>query len=251
MLINATTALSTSSTLLVPYLPHHVPRYHEWMKNEEIQQATASEPLSLEEEYSMQKSWREDADKLTFIVCLALPLASGSGSGSSESEVIRLSDQFDGPERMVGDVNLFLRIDEEEEGDGGKIVGELELMIAERQNQGKGYGRAALLVFLRYIVEHENGIVAEFLRTEKRAAAAAATQTNKLDYLSVKIGQTNIRSVRLFESLGFVRVADEPNYFGEVELRRAGLVKAGVEEMCTRFAVRGYRQLEYRAERES
>ena len=32
------------------------------MKSEELQRLTASEPLTLEQEYSMQQSWREDAD---------------------------------------------------------------------------------------------------------------------------------------------------------------------------------------------
>ena len=78
--------------LLVPYSAHHVPKYHEWMKDpvgavssryryeshdqQEIQLATASEPLTLDQEYAMQQSWRADADKLTFIICrsgLALP----------------------------------------------------------------------------------------------------------------------------------------------------------------------------------
>jgi hypothetical protein len=84
----------------VPYEAEHVPRYHQWMADPFLQasawllarapgaqpppgrrppahapppclhpqETTASEPLSLEEEHAMQRSWREDADKCTFII---------------------------------------------------------------------------------------------------------------------------------------------------------------------------------------
>ena len=32
----------------------HIPKYHEWMANPDLQEATASEPLTLEAEYEMQ-----------------------------------------------------------------------------------------------------------------------------------------------------------------------------------------------------
>jgi hypothetical protein len=40
------------------------------MQSEELLSLTASEPLTLDEEYAMQRSWREDPDKCTFIVLL-------------------------------------------------------------------------------------------------------------------------------------------------------------------------------------
>ncbi|KAJ3310220.1 hypothetical protein HDV04_005159 [Boothiomyces sp. JEL0838] len=63
MKINSTIALVNSSVVLVPYIKEHVPVYHEWMKDPFLQEMTASEPLSLEEEYEMQQSWYEDEKK--------------------------------------------------------------------------------------------------------------------------------------------------------------------------------------------
>lgn len=56
--------------ILVPYLPRHVPKYHGWMSNELILQQTASEALSLEEEFEMQITWATDEDKRT---CILIP----------------------------------------------------------------------------------------------------------------------------------------------------------------------------------
>lgn len=59
---NANLVLQGQRVVLVPYRREHVALYHTWMQDPELQELTASEPLSLQEEYEMQASWREDAD---------------------------------------------------------------------------------------------------------------------------------------------------------------------------------------------
>ncbi|XP_023585022.1 alpha/beta-tubulin-N-acetyltransferase 9 isoform X2 [Trichechus manatus latirostris] len=130
MLLNQNTLLLGKKVVLVPYTSEHVPslgpslcpcRYHEWMKSEELQQLTASEPLSLEQEYTMQRSWREDADKKW----QAQP-------GVTEESC------------MAGDVNLFLT------DPGDPAVGEIEVMIAEPSCRGRGFGTEAVLMMMSY-----------------------------------------------------------------------------------------------------
>ncbi|KIW17601.1 hypothetical protein PV08_04796 [Exophiala spinifera] len=230
MRINERTAVSTAHVLLVPYSAHHVPKYHMWMKDPEIQEATASEPLSLDEEYDMQQSWRTDPDKLTFIIC------------RPEESMVTVRNGLLDADAMIGDVNMFISTTEDDAG-LSLLVGELELMIAERSEHRKGYGRAALLAFMRYIVTNEEGVLQELVADQTHAIGRS-----RLDHFAVKIGQTNHRSITLFESLGFSRTSDTPSYFGEYELRLErdkvdGLLGSGSARM-ERF-LSGYEEIEY------
>ncbi|KAF7960943.1 hypothetical protein EAE96_000614 [Botrytis aclada] len=232
MLINEHTAVSTNKILLVPYEESHVITYHEWMKDEEIQQATASEPLSLEEEYDMQRSWRTDYDKLTFIICLP--------EENHASQDIR-KGVSDAPGKMVGDVNLFIsEADEDAEG----CIGEIEIMIAEPSARGKGLGRSAVVAFLEYLRCNLEKIMEEY-----RNGIQGKKEEGKMQLLQlrVKIGGRNVASIGLFESLGFVKVGEGENYFGEVELVFEGWCgEERVKGLMERFGVEGYRECGYR-----
>ncbi|XP_029190978.2 N-acetyltransferase 9-like protein isoform X2 [Acropora millepora] len=68
MKVNGSTILEGERIVLVPYKREHVPRYHEWMQSAELLEQTASERLTLEQEYDMQRSWFQDENKCTFII---------------------------------------------------------------------------------------------------------------------------------------------------------------------------------------
>ncbi|RZC89720.1 hypothetical protein C5167_035715 [Papaver somniferum] len=53
-------SLEGDKVILVPYMKEHVQRYHEWMQDPDLLQATGSEPLTLEQEYDMHLSWTHD-----------------------------------------------------------------------------------------------------------------------------------------------------------------------------------------------
>lgn len=129
MKINENTLLEGHEVLLVPYNAEHVPRYHDWMKSPELQQLTASEPLTLEQEYDMQKSWREDDDKCTFII---LDKQQWADSSVEEEQC------------MVGDVNIFLTDPTD------PSLAELEIMIAEPSHRGKGIGKEVTRMMMSY-----------------------------------------------------------------------------------------------------
>ncbi|KAF2730413.1 hypothetical protein EJ04DRAFT_579883 [Polyplosphaeria fusca] len=232
MKLNEHQAILTPKILLVPYCEHHVPTYHEWMQDEDLQQATASEPLSLPEEYAMQQSWRNDADKLTFIVCEPSPSIAAAVKQRQQDHRLK-PGEADSRSTMIGDVNLFLTPSDDDDHEdqasqdpkARSVVGEIEIMIASKQHQGKGLGKAILLTLLWYVVASLSPIMSEYDAVHGGDDKVKST----LKYLRVKIGAENNRSIRLFESVGFVKVSETPNYFGEMELRRE--VKGrGVEE---------------------
>ncbi|XP_070580117.1 alpha/beta-tubulin-N-acetyltransferase 9-like isoform X2 [Ptychodera flava] len=133
------------------------------MQSADLQELTASEPLTLEQEYEMQQSWWKDDNKCTFIV-----LDKGLWQDPECTEI----------DSMCGDVNLFLNDQDD------LSVAEIEIMIAETKCQGKGYGKEALLLMMRYGIDQ--------LRMSKYTA---------------KIGCQNTRSLAMFQKIGFKEVS--------------------------------------------
>ncbi|KAF4990384.1 hypothetical protein FGRMN_8519 [Fusarium graminum] len=219
---STTGAISTTRALLVPYEAHHVRQYHAWMQDPDIQEATASEPMTLEEEYENQQSWRTSSDKLTFIVCAPVTqVTSPIKSGTADTDAL-----------MRGDINFFLypfEDDDETVDTEGLVTGEVDVMIASPSHRGQGLGRAAVCALLIYLQKHIDGILAEYGARE-------------LKELMVKIKEGNKGSRALFEKLGFVQKG-EVNYFGEV------LMTMGWEEMLQKNwwngAQEDFREVEY------
>lgn len=112
-------------------------------------------------------------------------------------------------------------------------------MIAPTTHRRRGLGRATVLTFLQYIQKHLSSILEEYAKGQSLEKAM-------LLQLKVKIGGKNEKSIKLFESIGFVKVAEEPNYFGELELVFEGFLgEERVGEIVKRWGIEGYREVGY------
>jgi hypothetical protein len=66
-------SLEGKKVIMVPYMEAHVPKYHEWMQDPALLEATGSEPLTLDQEFHMQLSWTQDPhSSLSLSRCLSL-----------------------------------------------------------------------------------------------------------------------------------------------------------------------------------
>ncbi|KAF6845051.1 N-acetyltransferase 9-like protein, partial [Colletotrichum musicola] len=195
-------AIATPAVTLVPYEARHVERYHEWMSDPDMQEATASEPLTLEEEYENQQSWRTSHDKLTFIICQ--PLTDAPTRTSVEA------GDVDAPARTIGDINFFVYPHDEDED---AYVGEVDVMVAAKEHRGRGVGHAAVTALLTYVHEKQGQILKEYADGEGKSEEKKPV----LKGLMVKIKEGNAASIALFKKIGFAQKG-EVNYFGEIEM---------------------------------
>lgn len=206
---------------------------------------------------------------MTFIICQPLDHRQQEQKGPSDDDDDGkgsvLAGIVDTPDRMIGDINLFLspydnddQGEEEEEhyGDDNTAsphayyVGEVDIMIANAKDQGKGTGKAAVLAFLGYLSHHVGEILGEYTSSISESASSGPSHNDnnstingdgatprhsrdqkakeevltpkplpipKLHSLMAKINQNNERSIALFKSLGF-KQDGQVNFFGEVKL---------------------------------
>ncbi|GKT78089.1 methionyl-tRNA synthetase [Colletotrichum tofieldiae] len=209
-------AIATRRVTLVPYEARHVEQYHGWMSDPDIQEATASEPLTIEEEYENQQSWRTSHDKLTFIICQPLP-----ESSDTKAETVQ-AGEIDASEHMIGDINFFIYPDDDDDDDDeatrsvseGSYVGEVDVMVASKEHRGKGIGHAAVTTLLTYVHHNKERILGEYVTGEGRTGEGKLPE---LKGVMVKIKEENAASIALFRRLGFVQKG-EVNYFGEIQM---------------------------------
>lgn len=117
------------------YLREHVPRYHEWMQEPALLEATASEPLSLAQEFDVHRSWTLDPLKHTFIVLDKELIEGEFVAGNPHTEA------------MIGDVNIYMNDPDDLQ------LAEIEIMIAEQKSRGKGLGQEAILLMMAFALE--------------------------------------------------------------------------------------------------
>ncbi|ERN18275.1 hypothetical protein AMTRI_Chr10g5300 [Amborella trichopoda] len=129
-------SIEGEKVVLVPYMRDHVPKYHQWMEDPSLLEATASEPLSLQQEYDMQLSWTQDPNKQTFIVLDKQMILGTFAHGEPHVEA------------MAGDVNIFMN-----DCDDVRTV-EISIMIAEPKSRRKGLGKESVLLMMAFAVEN-------------------------------------------------------------------------------------------------
>lgn len=177
MKFNENTKIIGTGVILVPYKKEHVLKYHTWMLSEDLRNLTASEPLSLEEEYMMQQTWHLDENKCTFIIL--------------DKEIY--SQTKDEIGAMIGDTNFFFSNENE------ALSAEAEIMIAEVASQGKKRGWEAMLHMILY------GIV--FIHIKHFVVKIGESNSKSIN-MFLKMGFVTTKTVDVFNEITMERDVD-------------------------------------------
>ncbi|WOK95465.1 hypothetical protein Cni_G04172 [Canna indica] len=127
--------LEGKKVILVPYMREHVPTYHRWMQDPALLAATASEPLTLDQEYQVHLSWTQDPLKHTFIVLDKQLIRGGFVPGDPHVEA------------MIGDVNIYMNDPDD------LHMAEIEIMIADPKSRQKGLGKESILMMMAFAIQ--------------------------------------------------------------------------------------------------
>jgi RimJ/RimL family protein N-acetyltransferase len=181
------------------------------MQDAALLEATGSELMTLDEEIENQQSWRDDDTKCTFIILAREAFEDDDSASVDDPDFVARNLHA-----MIGDVNLFLSEEEDEEEIDPfappPVVdpsapplpqqAEVDIMIAESVHQGKGLGKEATSLMMLYGATH--------------------FPSHDLRRFFCKINEDNVASRNLFsKKLGFVEkeyVAVFQQY--ELELKR-------------------------------
>jgi RimJ/RimL family protein N-acetyltransferase len=173
MLLNEDLVLRGECAVLVPYCAEHVPVYHRWMSSPQLLRLTASEQLTLAEEYTSMAEWRADANKLTFIVV----------------------DASTG--RMAGDVNVVLKVDAERPG-----LAEIDVMVADSGARRKGIAQEAVAIAMAYAVT-------ELCVDDSFVAKIVHDNEPSLKLFTSKLGYVEVKRVPAFQEVHLERQIDD------------------------------------------
>ncbi|KAF9153977.1 N-acetyltransferase 9 [Linnemannia schmuckeri] len=141
---------------------------------------TASEPLTIEEEFEMQESWRIDENKCTFIIL----------ARETPDQEITPENALSQP--MVGDVNLFFNDHDDPHS------AEIEIMIAEASYRRKGMGLEALRMMMTYAYQS--------LGTKRITAKISTENKGSIQLFLTQLGFVQISYSQIFEEVTLERV---------------------------------------------
>jgi len=166
--------------ILVPYFKEHVETYHRWIQDKELRDLTATTDMTLEEAYQMQESWSHDGNKLIFIILdKTLPDTPGTGTHGGG---------------MAGDVDLFFTNEATNEGSPDQ-VGEINVMIAEKECRSKGLAKEALYLIMNYAVIHH--------RVTQFVAKISFTNAPSINFFSKSLNFKEIHRSDAFQEVTY------------------------------------------------